>query len=74
LGRVQPLGTLGSTRIQPEGINKIKGVKWGQAWWHMHLIPDLRRLRQEDHEFETNLSHILKPCLKKKKKKCVWEG
>jgi hypothetical protein len=25
-----------------------------QTWWHMHLIPAHRRLRQEDHKFEVN--------------------
>jgi hypothetical protein len=29
-----------------------------QACWYMPVIPALRRLRQEDHEFENSLSHI----------------
>jgi hypothetical protein len=43
-----------------------------QTWWHTRIIPALRRLRQEDHEFETSLVYIVRPLsaskLKKKKK------
>jgi hypothetical protein len=38
-----------------------------QAWWFIPVISALRRLRQEDHEFETSLGYTVKPCLKKKK-------
>jgi hypothetical protein len=34
----------------------------------MPAIHALRRLRQEDLEFGTSLSYIVRPCLKKKKK------
>jgi hypothetical protein len=34
----------------------------------MPLIPVPRRLRQEDHEFDTSLSNIARPSQKKKKK------
>jgi hypothetical protein len=34
------------------------------AWYHMAVIPALRKLRQEDREFETCLGYRAKPCLK----------
>lgn len=34
----------------------------------MLVIPALRKLNQEDHEFESSLDHILRTCPKKKKK------
>jgi hypothetical protein len=34
-------------------------------------IPSLRKLRQEDQEFEASLNYLTRPCLKKKKKKIV---
>jgi hypothetical protein len=33
---------------------------------HTPVIPVLRRLRQEDHEFKLNLGYIVRPCLKTK--------
>jgi hypothetical protein len=47
----------------------IKRKLQSQAWWCTPVIPALRRLRQEDHEFEVDLSIIVRPCLKKKTKK-----
>jgi hypothetical protein len=38
------------------------------AWWHTPIILALRRLRQEDHEFQTSLGHIMRPYFKKAKK------
>jgi hypothetical protein len=37
--------------------------------WYMHIIPAPGKLRQENHEFEDNLSYMARPCLKKEKKK-----
>jgi hypothetical protein len=28
-------------------------------WWHTPVIPALRRLRQEDHEFEASQSYMV---------------
>jgi hypothetical protein len=38
-------------------------------WWHILVIPALRRLGQEACEFEGNLDYIVEPCLKKPKKR-----
>jgi hypothetical protein len=32
------------------------------ARWHKHVIPALRKLSQEYHEFEANLGYIAKSC------------
>jgi hypothetical protein len=31
----------------------------------VHIIPGLRRLRQEDQKFEASKDYIVRPCLKK---------
>jgi hypothetical protein len=41
---------------------------WNQAWCHIPVIPALRRLRQEVHEFEASLGSTVRPCLKKQNK------
>jgi hypothetical protein len=40
-----------------------------QMWWHTPVITALRRLRQEDHEFEVSLGYVVKCCVNKKKRK-----
>jgi hypothetical protein len=34
------------------------------VWWHTPVIPGVRRLRQENHQFEASMGYIVKPCLK----------
>lgn len=38
------------------------------------IIPGLRRLKQEDHEFESSLSYRVRPCLNIKQKAVELEG
>jgi hypothetical protein len=35
------------------------------AWWYTSVILALRKLRQEDQEFETSLDYTARTCLKK---------
>jgi hypothetical protein len=41
---------------------------YGWMQWYISVIPAFLRLRQEDHNFETNLGYIARPCLKKQNK------
>jgi hypothetical protein len=38
--------------ISKVGLIK-QNISW--VWWHIHVMPALRRLRKENSEFETNL-------------------
>jgi hypothetical protein len=38
-----------------------------QSWLHKPIIPALRRLRQENHEFKFSLGYKARPCLKQNK-------
>jgi hypothetical protein len=39
------------------------------VWWHTPVISALRRLKQEDCEFDVSLNYIVRPCSQKEKKK-----
>jgi hypothetical protein len=30
---------------------------WSQSWWHTPVINEVKRMRQEDHEFEASLGY-----------------
>jgi hypothetical protein len=61
-------------RRKPEALNsnlssakkkkKKKKKKRSGAWWYTPIIPAFRRLRQEDHEFESSQHYIIRHCLK----------
>jgi hypothetical protein len=50
----------------PVGFSSSLKQKNSWVWWHTPLIPALRRLRQEDREYEASLCCILRFCLKNK--------
>jgi hypothetical protein len=41
-----------------KGASKVEGSN--QVWWRTPVILALGRLRQEDHEFKTNLSYMVR--------------
>jgi hypothetical protein len=45
-------------------LNICSRARAGWAWWYMPVIPALRRLKQEDLEFEASLFKTVRPCLK----------
>lgn len=59
-----------STTVQAIGFNPQYPMTW--VWWHMSLIPVVRRLSQEDQEFKVTLGCSefdisqghMRPCLK----------
>jgi hypothetical protein len=34
------------------------------VWWYLLIIPALRRLGQENHEFKFREGYVLRPCCK----------
>jgi hypothetical protein len=45
---------------------KMSTTFWNcQTWWYTPIIPELRRLRQENCEIESSLGYLVRPCLKK---------
>jgi hypothetical protein len=54
---------------QREFYKTLRKNRWesdlSQRWWHMPIIIALRRLMQENHEFETSLGYVVRPCLNK---------
>jgi hypothetical protein len=46
-----------------------KAKRRSQVWCFMSIIPALRRLRQENHEFKVSLDYIVRPCPPPTKKK-----
>lgn len=43
-----------------ESVLRIPGTQW--AWWPMPIIPELRKLRQEDLKLDIRVGYIVKLC------------
>jgi hypothetical protein len=50
------------------GEDSVRKRSVRQVYWCMSIIPALRRLRQEAHEFEASLNYIERPPSQKTKK------
>jgi hypothetical protein len=60
--------TLGSIHSTTK-TNILKKNEGDRVWWYTPVIPELRRLRQEDHKFKVSLGYIERLSQKKKKRK-----
>jgi hypothetical protein len=50
-----------TAELEVEKVSNFKSFCVILAWWYTSVIPALRRLKQEDHEFKTSLGYIGRP-------------